>query len=600
MASDKWQFWIDRGGTFTDIVARDPKGHLSTHKLLSENPGRYRDAAIAGIKTVLGVPLDAPIPPGVVEAVKMGTTVATNALLERKGDRPCWWSTEASPTRCASATRHGLGCSISRSRCRRCCMRRSSKIAGRVGVDGQEIEALDEHAARQAFADARAKGIAACAIVLIHAWKYPEHERRLAELAREAGFTQVSASHVVSPLLRLIPRGDTTVVDAYLSPILRRYVDQVAAELSGVRLYFMQSNGGLADASAFQGKDAILSGPAGGIVGAARTAAMAGLDHIIGFDMGGTSTDVALYAGGFERAFETAVAGVRMRAPMMAINTVAAGGGSILHFDGARFRVGPDSAGADPGPACYRNGGPLTVTDANVCVGKIQPRHFPAIFGPNGDQPLDADVVTAKFASLAEEIAQATGQQRTPHQVAEGFLQIAVANMANAIKQVSVQKGHDATRFALQCFGGAGGQHACLVADALGMETVFIHPYAGVLSAYGMGLADQTVMREQAVETPLEPQAMAKLNELADRLEDQAKAALAAQGAEPSAHNRAAQPPFALFGNRGRADRCRCAASRKSSPTSRQRIARDLVSPRRIGRLWLRLSPSKRSHPVRR
>ncbi len=304
--------------------------------------------------------------------------------------------------------------------------------------------------------------------MLIHAWKYPEHERRLAELAREAGFTQVSASHAVSPLLRLVPRGDTTVVDAYLSPILRRYVEHVAAELQGVRLFFMQSNGGLADAAAFHGKDAILSGPAGGIVGAARTAAMAGLDRIIGFDMGGTSTDVALYAGGFERAFETAVAGVRMRAPMMAINTVAAGGGSILHFDGARFRVGPDSAGADPGPACYRNGGPLTVTDANVCVGKIQPRHFPAIFGPNGDQPLDADVVTHKFAALADEISQATGQPRTPHQVAEGFLQIAIANMANAIKQVSVQKGHDATRFALQCFGGAGGQHACLVADALG------------------------------------------------------------------------------------------------------------------------------------
>ena len=353
-------------------------------------------------------------------------------------------------------------------------------------------------------------------------------------LAREAGFAQVSASHVVSPLLRLIPRGDTTVVDAYLSPILRRYVDQVAAELAGVRLYFMQSNGGLADAAGFQGKDAILSGPAGGIVGAARTAAMAGLDQIIGFDMGGTSTDVALYAGGFERAFETAVAGVRMRAPMMAINTVAAGGGSILHFDGARFRVGPDSAGADPGPACYRRGGPLTVTDANVCVGKIQPQHFPAIFGPNGDAPLDADVVTEKFAALADEIAQATGQPRTPHQVAEGFLQIAVANMANAIKQVSVQKGHDATRFALQCFGGAGGQHACLVADALGMETVFIHPFAGVLSAYGMGLADQTVMREQAVEIPLEPHAMAELRELADRLADEATAALAAQGADPA------------------------------------------------------------------
>ena len=535
MASDKWQFWIDRGGTFTDIVARDPKGHLSTHKLLSENPGRYRDAAIAGIKTVLGVSLDAPIPPGVVEAVKMGTTVATNALLERKGDRALLVVNRGF----ADALRIG---NQARPRLFDLAITLPSmlyeevvEVAGRVGVDGQEIEALDERAARQAFAAARAKGIAACAIVLIHAWKYPEHERRLAELAREAGFTQVSASHVVSPLLRLIPRGDTTVVDAYLSPILRRYVDQVAAELSDVRLYFMQSNGGLADASAFQGKDAILSGPAGGIVGAARTAAMAGLDHIIGFDMGGTSTDVALYAGGFERAFETAVAGVRMRAPMMAINTVAAGGGSILHFDGARFRVGPDSAGADPGPACYRNGGPLTVTDANVCVGKIQPRHFPAIFGPDGDQPLDADVVTAKFASLAEEIAKATGQQRTPHQVAEGFLQIAVANMANAIKQVSVQKGHDATRFALQCFGGAGGQHACLVADALGMETVFIHPYAGVLSAYGMGLADQTVMREQAVETPLEPQAMAETERTCGPPgEDQAKAALTAQGAEPT------------------------------------------------------------------
>ena len=408
------------------------------------------------------------------------------------------------------------------------------EIAGRVGVDGEEIETLDEHAARQAFAAARAKGITACAIVLIHAWKYPEHERRLADLAREAGFAQVSASHAVSPLLRLIPRGDTTVVDAYLSPILRRYVDQVAAELGNVRLYFMQSNGGLADAAGFQGKDAILSGPAGGIVGAARTAAMAGLDHIIGFDMGGTSTDVALYAGGFERAFETAVAGVRMRAPMMAINTVAAGGGSILHFDGARFRVGPDSAGADPGPACYRRGGPLTVTDANVCVGKIQPRHFPAIFGPDGDAPLDADTVTAKFAALADEISQATGQTRSPHQVAEGFLQIAVANMANAIKQVSVQKGHDAARFALQCFGGAGGQHACMVADALGMETVFIHPFAGVLSAYGMGLADQTVMREQAVEIPLEPHAMAELRELADRLADEATEALAGQGADPA------------------------------------------------------------------
>ncbi|HET6194342.1 MAG TPA: hydantoinase/oxoprolinase family protein, partial [Acetobacteraceae bacterium] len=534
MTCGKWQFWIDRGGTFTDIVARHPDGRLTTHKLLSENPGRYRDAAIAGIKTVLGIPLDAPIQAGVVEAVKMGTTVATNALLERKGERTLLVVNRGF----ADALRIG---NQARPRLFDLAINLPSmlyeeveEIAGRVGIDGEVIEILDEPAAHRVFARARAKGITACAIVLIHAWKYPDHERRLAEIAREEGFAQVSASHAVSPLLRLIPRGDTTVVDAYLSPILRRYVDQVAAELHGVRLYFMQSNGGLADAGGFQGKDAILSGPAGGIVGAARTAAMAGLDQIIGFDMGGTSTDVALYAGGFERAFETAVAGVRMRAPMMAINTVAAGGGSILHFDGARFRVGPDSAGADPGPACYRRGGPLTVTDANVCVGKIQPQHFPAIFGPEGDAPLDADVVGEKFAALAEEITQATGQRRAPQQVAEGFLRIAVANMANAIKQVSVQKGHDATRFALQCFGGAGGQHACLVADALGMETVFIHPFAGVLSAYGMGLADQTVMREQAVEIPFETHAMAELRELAERLAGEATEALAGQGADPS------------------------------------------------------------------
>jgi len=530
----KWQFWIDRGGTFTDIVARDPSGRLTTHKLLSENPSRYRDAAIAGIKGILGLSPGAPIPPGTIDAVKMGTTVATNALLERKGERTLLVVNRGF----ADALRIG---NQARPRLFDLAITLPSmlyeevvEIPGRVGVDGEEVEALDETAARHAFAAARRKGIAACAIVLIHAWKYPEHERRLAELARESGFAQVSASHAVSPLLRLIPRGDTTVVDAYLSPILRRYVDQVAAELRGVRLYFMQSNGGLAEAGAFQGKDAILSGPAGGIVGAARTAAMAGIEHIIGFDMGGTSTDVALYDGKFERAFETAVAGVRMRAPMMAINTVAAGGGSILHFDGARLRVGPDSAGADPGPACYRNGGPLTVTDANLCVGKIQPAHFPPIFGPNGDQPLDADIVRRKFAELAEKISVATGEERTPQLVADGFLRIAVANMANAIKQVSVQKGHDASRFALQCFGGAGGQHACQVADALGMETVFIHPYAGVLSAYGMGLADQTAMREQAVEIPLEAHAMGELEDLADKLAADAEAALVAQGADPA------------------------------------------------------------------
>jgi 5-oxoprolinase (ATP-hydrolysing) len=522
-----WQFWIDRGGTFTDIVARDPSGQMSTHKLLSENPERYRDAAVAGIKTILGIPLDDPIPPGRIEAVKMGTTVATNALLERKGDRTLLLVNPgfADALRIGNQARPRLfDLAITLPAM---LYEQVREVPGRIGVDGQEIEPLDEAAARTILAEARKSGIRACAIVLMHAWKYPAHEKRLADLATEAGFTQVSASHAVSPLLRLVPRGDTTVVDAYLSPILRRYVDQIAAELTGTRLYFMQSNGGLTEAHAFRGKDAILSGPAGGIVGAARTAGMAGLDNIIGFDMGGTSTDVALYAGGFERAFETAVAGVRMRAPMMAINTVAAGGGSILHFDGARMRVGPDSAGANPGPACYRRGGPLTVTDANVCVGKIQPKHFPAIFGPNADQPLDTAAVTGKFADLAKQIG------KPPQQVAEGFLQIAVANMANAIKQVSVQKGHDVSRFALQCFGGAGGQHACLVADLLGMETVFIHPYAGVLSAYGMGLADQTAMTEQAVEIPLQPDTMAQLHTLAADLAKDATAALIAQGAQP-------------------------------------------------------------------
>ena len=526
-----WQFWIDRGGTFTDIVARAPDGTLSTHKLLSENPGRYRDAAISGIKAVLGVAPGEPVPPGLVDQVKMGTTVATNALLERKGERTLL------------VVNRGFGELLrigNQARPRlfdlhvtlpTLLYERVAELPGRVGIDGGEVEPLDEDAARAAFAAARADGIAACAIALIHAWKYPDMERRLKALAQEAGFAQVSASHEVSPLLRLVPRGDTTVVDAYLSPILRRYVEQVAAELQGVRLFFMQSNGGLAQAGRFGGKDAILSGPAGGIVGAARTAEMAGLHRIIGFDMGGTSTDVALYDGAFERAYETEVAGVRMRAPMMAINTVAAGGGSILHFDGARIRVGPDSAGADPGPACYRRGGPLTVTDANVRVGKIQPRHFPPIFGSDADAPLDAETVQAQFAALADQVAEATGTRQDPREVAEGFLRIAVANMANAIKQVSVQKGHDATRFALQCFGGAGGQHACLVADELGMETVFIHPYAGVLSAYGMGLADQTVLREQAAEQPFTPEALPALHALADQLADAARAALLEQGA---------------------------------------------------------------------
>jgi 5-oxoprolinase (ATP-hydrolysing) len=529
-----WQFWIDRGGTFTDIVARDPAGRLSTRKLLSENPGRYGDAAIAGVRAVLGLAPGQPIPPGAIDAVKMGTTVATNALLERKGERTLLVVNRgfADALRIGNQTRPRLfDLKITLPSL---LYQEVIEVAGRVGVDGAEIEPLDEATARTALQAARERGIAACAIVLMHAWKYPEHEQRLAVLARDAGFTQVSASHAVSPLLRLVPRGDTTVVDAYLSPILRRYVDQVAAELPGVRLFFMQSNGGLAEATRFRGKDAILSGPAGGVVGAARTAATAGLARIISFDMGGTSTDVALYAGGFERTFETQLAGVRINAPMMAINTVAAGGGSILKFDGARFRVGPESAAAVPGPACYRRGGPLTVTDANVLVGKIQPAHFPAIFGPDGEQPLDAAIVRDKFAALAEAIAAATGERRDPRDVAEGFLRIAVANMANAIKQISVQKGHDATRFALACFGGAGGQHACMVADELGMETVFIHPLAGVLSAYGIGLADQAVLRQQAVEMPFTAAALAELNAVANRLAEAAREELHRQGADRS------------------------------------------------------------------
>src|SRR4051794_14026835 len=527
-----WQFWIDRGGTFTDVVARRPDGRLATHKLLSENPGRYRDAALAGIREILSLQKNEAIPSQVIDAVKMGTTVATNALLERKGARTVLFITRgfrdalriAYQNRPRIFERHIVLPEMLYSKV--------VEVDERVGAHGDLVLPLDEEAALVRLQETYAEGYRSIAIVFMHGYRYPEHESKVAELAQRIGFTQISVSHRVSPLMKLVGRGDTTVVDAYLSPILRRYVEEVAAELPGVRLLFMQSNGGLAGARQFQGKDAILSGPAGGIVGAVRTSAAAGFDRIIGFDMGGTSTDVSHYAGELEREFETRVAGVRMRAPMMSIHTVAAGGGSILHFDGARYRVGPDSAGANPGPASYRRGGPLTVTDANVCVGKIQPAHFPAIFGPDGNQPLDATTVHARFREMAEEVTRATGEHRDPRNVAEGFLRIAVANMANAIKQVSVEKGHDAGDFALQCFGGAGGQHACLVADELGMETVFIHPFAGVLSAYGMGLADQTVMREQAVEIALEETALSRLLSQADELAEEARRTLIKQGAE--------------------------------------------------------------------
>ena len=528
-AAAGWQFWIDRGGTFTDVVARRPDGTLLTHKLLSENPENYRDAAIQGIRELLGVPAGAPV--HAVDAVKMGTTVATNALLERKGDRTLLVVNRGfrDALRIGYQTRPNLF--DLRITLPEMLYERVAEVDARVGADGRVLVPLDRDAAEAVLRDAHADGIRSVAIVLMHGYRHPEHELALAELARGIGFTQVSTSYRTSPLMKLVGRGDTTVADAYLSPLLRRYIDQVAGDLGDdVRLMFMQSNGGLTDARLFQGKDAILSGPAGGIVGAAETAARAGYERIISFDMGGTSTDVAHYDGAYERAFETVVAGVRMRAPMMMIHTVAAGGGSICSFDGARYRVGPESAGADPGPACYRRGGPLCVTDCNVLLGKLQPEFFPRVFGPNQDEPLDGEVVAGKFGALADEIGKRTGRRPAPVEVAEGFLRIAVDNMANAIKTISVRRGHDVTGYTLNCFGGAGGQHACLVADALGITRVMIHPFAGVLSAYGMGLADVRALRDRAVEVRLDAEGAGALRESLDVLADEAREELLKQG----------------------------------------------------------------------
>ncbi|CAM2757247.1 hydantoinase B/oxoprolinase family protein [Janthinobacterium lividum] len=507
-----WQFWIDRGGTFTDIVARRPDGSLATFKLLSENPGQYRDAALAGMRQLMGLAPGAPLPVEQVGAIKMGTTVATNALLERKGEPTVLAITRGFRDALRIAYQNRPQLFARQIILPELLYGDVIEIDERVGAHGDVVMPLDEAAAQAALDQAYARGVRAIAIVLMHGYRYHAHEARVAQLAREAGFTQVSVSHEVSPMMKLVARGDTTVVDAYLSPILRRYVDQLAMELPGVHLQFMQSNGGLTDARAFQGKDSILSGPAGGIVGMVRASALAGFDRVIGFDMGGTSTDVSHYAGEFERVFETQIAGVRMRAPMMSIHTVAAGGGSILHFDGARYKVGPDSAGANPGPASYRRGGPLAVTDCNVMLGKLQPAFFPRVFGPDANEALDVATVRAQFEALARTVSS------TPEQVAEGYIAIAVGNMANAIKQISVQRGHDVTEYTLTSFGGAGGQHACLVADALGMRTVFIHSLAGVMSAYGMGLADQSAMREQAIEAVLGVDlagAFAQLGELA-------------------------------------------------------------------------------------
>ncbi|MEP6972080.1 MAG: hydantoinase/oxoprolinase family protein, partial [Betaproteobacteria bacterium] len=519
----RWQFWIDRGGTFTDVVGRRPDGSLVTHKLLSENPEQYKDAAVAGIRHLLGLKSDQPVTPDLVECVKMGTTVATNALLERKGEPTLLVTTRgfrdalriAYQNRPRLFDRHIILPEL--------LYQVVVEADERVGAHGDVVQMLDADALRAAMQTQFARGLRSVAIVFMHGYRYTDHERAAKGIAQEIGFTQISTSHETSPMMKFVGRGDTTVVDAYLSPILGRYVARVAQEMPGVRLFFMQSSGGLADAHAFQGKDAILSGPAGGIVGMARTAALGGHAKVIGFDMGGTSTDVSHFAGEFEREFETQVAGVRMRAPMMSIHTVAAGGGSILAFDGARFRVGPDSAGANPGPASYRRGGPLAVTDANLMLGKIQPRYFPKVFGPHANEALSLEVVQQMFA----ELAQRTGL--SPQDSAEGFVNIAVQQMANAIKKISVARGYDVTRYTLQCFGGAGGQHACLVADALGMTRVFVHPLAGVLSAYGMGLADQTAIREQAIELPLAAASMPQILAALDALAVTARSELAQQ-----------------------------------------------------------------------
>lgn len=539
--ADGWQFWIDRGGTFTDIVARRPDGTLAIHKLLSVSPEHYDDAAVQGIRELLGLGADDPIPSERIEAVKMGTTVATNALLERKGEPTVLAITQglADALRIGNQQRPDIFA-------RKIVLPEQLythviEIDERLDADGEVVRPLDRARAEAGLQAAYDEGFRAVAIVLMHGYKTPDHERAVADIARRIGFTQVSQSHEASPLMKLVGRGDTAVVDAYLSPVLRRYVDRVASELGDVRLMFMQSNGGLIDATRFQGKDAILSGPAGGIVGATETSKIAGFERILGFDMGGTSTDVSHFAGTLERRFESAVAGVRLRAPMLDIHTVAAGGGSILSFDGARFRVGPESAGADPGPACYRKGGPLTVTDANLMVGKLDPRFFPEVFGPNADQALDAEIVRERFAALANEVEAATGARQEPEALAHGCLSIAVDNMAGAIKEITIRRGVALDGYTLTCFGGAGGQTACRVADSLGVGRILIHPFASVLSAYGMGLADIRSLRQRTLEATLAEDALGPIEAAIAELTEEAVAELRAQDVPDARITTAAQ-----------------------------------------------------------
>ncbi len=523
ITSQRWQFYIDRGGTFTDIVARTPQDKIIVHKLLSENPEQYQDASIQGIRDVMGIGKNETIPTEQIEVVKMGTTVATNALLERKGDRVVLLITRGfkDALRIGYQNRPDI---FAREIILASMLYESVvEVDERYDAQGNELKSVDRQQVRQDLQTAYDTGIECCAIVLMHSYRYPQHELQVAEIAKEIGFTQISISHQVSPLMKLVSRGDTTVVDAYLTPILRRYVDRVASQIPNVQLMFMKSDGGLVSADKFQGKDSILSGPAGGIVGAVQTSKRADFDKIVTFDMGGTSTDVAHYAGEYERQLDSAIAGARMRIPVLAIHTIAAGGGSILSFDGISYRVGPESGGANPGPACYRRGGELTVTDANVMLGKIQPQYFPAVFGKDANLPLDKEIVVTKFTQLAEKIATTTGNYYTPEQVASGFMAIAVNNMANAIKKISLQRGYDVTCYVLCCFGSAGAQVACLIADTLGITKIFIHPYAGVLSAYGIGLADIRVTKIESVEMALTSEVIPQLQSLMDSLAEKGR-----------------------------------------------------------------------------
>jgi 5-oxoprolinase (ATP-hydrolysing) len=530
VAHSGWQFWIDRGGTFTDIVAQRPDGTFQIHKLLSEHSDASEHSVTQGIREILGLSPETPIPTEQISAIKMGTTVATNALLERKGARTVLVITQGFGDALRIGYQNRPDIFALQIGLPDLLYERVIEAQERYNAQGEVLEPLNVAMLRQDLQTIYNEGIRSCAIAFMHGYCYPAHEQQAAAIAREVGFTQVSVSHEVSPLIKLISRGDTTVADAYLSPILHEYLDDLTQTLSQTRLLVMQSNGGLMEAHRIKGKDTVLSGPAGGVVGAVKTCAAAGIDRLIGFDMGGTSTDVCHYNGEYERVFETEIAGVRLRAPMMAIHTVAAGGGSILAFDGVKFRVGPESAGSNPGPACYRAHGPLTVTDANVMVGKIQPQFFPQVFGYNRNQSINAAVVEEKFAQLAQVIAQQTGQTQTPAQIAQGFLTIAVENMANAIKKISLQRGYDVTRYTLCCFGSAGGQHACAIAEVLGMTQILIHPFAGVLSAYGMGLADLRAIRQQTVNVLLSDEGTAQLKPILDRLTEAAIAELTHQG----------------------------------------------------------------------